>query len=469
MNSITPNLVAYLALMLWPLATVALYQSRPLVPATLWSVLAAQLLLPVGTFFKIEMIPQFDRNSIPSLCILVAFATSARRPAPPRRRIGLAECLLVASLTSPLITSMLNSDAIVIGTTVLPGVGAYDGISAVIAQSIALIPYVLGRRMTRDTEDLSQILKALAVAGLLYSVLLLFEIRFSPQLHFWTYGYYPSDFVQQIRTGGGFRPMAFMGHGLIACFFMMTTLVATTTLWRIGEPVLGVNAAGPALYLGGVLAICKSGAATAYGALLGPLVAWARPRLQMRIAVLLAAVALLYPSMRLAELFPTQMLVEASAGFSDSRAGSLKFRFDQEEALLSKVAERPLFGWGRYGRNRVFTEDWQGAAVDSSITDGRWIITLGQFGIFGFFAEFGLLALPIFRAAAALRAATGFRDAAVLAAVALIIAANIIDLLPNSALSPWSWLMAGSLLGCAERLRAPVRKQLRPRLALQPG
>lgn len=465
----TPNLLANLALILWPLLVVALYRTRPPVPATLWSILGAQLLLPVGTSFKIEMIPQFDRNSIPSLCILIAFVLSARRPAPSRGGSGLAECLIAASLASPLITSLLNTDTIVVGSAVLPGVGIYDGISAVITQSIALIPYLLGRRMMRDTDDLGQILKVLAAAGLVYSVLLLFEIRFSPQLHFWTYGYYPTDFIQEMREGGGFRPMAFMGHGLIACFFVMTTVVAAATLWRIREPVFGVKAGLPALYLGGVLAICKSGAAMIYGALLGPLVAWASPKLQMRIAVVLAALALLYPLMRLAELVPTRPLIEASASLSASRAGSLQFRFDQEEALLGKVAERPLFGWGRYGRNRVFTQDWQGATVDSSITDGRWIITLGQFGILGFFAEFGLLALPIFRAATALRAVPRFRDAAVLAAVALIIAANIIDLLPNSALSPWSWLVAGSLLGCAERVGAPARKRLRPRLALQPS
>ncbi len=138
MNTITPNLVAYLALILWPLVVVLLYQTRPLAPATLWSILAAQLLLPVGTFFKIEMIPQLDRNSIPSLCILVAFIVTARRRA-PRTDFGLAELLIAASLVSPLVTSLLNTDAIVVGNAVLPGVGIYDGISAVIAQSIALI------------------------------------------------------------------------------------------------------------------------------------------------------------------------------------------------------------------------------------------------------------------------------------------------------------------------------------------
>ena len=45
-----------------------------------------------------------------------------------------------------------------------------------------------------------------------------------------------------------------------------------------------------------------------------------------------------------------------------------------------------------------------------SITDGRWIITIGQFGLFGFVAEFGLLILPVFRAASALDAAKSMHD-----------------------------------------------------------
>ena len=89
----------------------------------------------------------------------------------------------------------------------------------------------------------------------------------------------------------------------------------------------------------------------------------------------------------------------------------------------------------------------------SAYTDGRWTITLGQFGIFGFLAEFGLLALPVLRAASALRFAESERDSIFLGALALIIAVNMIDLLPNASLSPWTWLLAGALLGRTEALR----------------
>ena len=96
-----------------------------------------------------------------------------------------------------------------------------------------------------------------------------------------------------------------------------------------------------------------------------------------------------------------------------------------------------------------------------SITDGRWIITIGQFGLFGFVAEFGLLILPVFRAASALGAAKSKRDRIYLAALALILAVNIVDLLPNAGLIPWTWLLAGALLGRAESLTILAREGVR--------
>src|SRR5713101_1863891 len=118
-----PNSFAFFALICWPLVTVFLYRSRSLVSATLWTVLGAQLLLPVGTFFKFEMIPLLDKNSIPSVCALIGCMVVARRPLKLWNRFGLTEILLVMVIVGPLITSLLNGDTIYVGDKVLPGVG----------------------------------------------------------------------------------------------------------------------------------------------------------------------------------------------------------------------------------------------------------------------------------------------------------------------------------------------------------
>jgi hypothetical protein len=455
----TPNWVAYLALIIWPLVAIALYASRPVVQATLWTFLGAQLLLPVGTSFKFQMIPQFDKASITSLCALVCCMFVTGKAVKPLRKVGLVEVLIAMNLVGPVITSLLNSDPIVVGGTILPGVGVYDGLSAGLSQFIILIPFFLGRQFLRKVDHVQSVFSTLVIAGVGYSVLLLFEIRMSPQLHFWVYGYYPTDFLQEMREEGGFRPMVFMGHGLVAGFFAMTAVVASAVIWRAGTPVF--RAVSPGLvtgYLTVVLVLCKSGAALVYGAALAPLVRWSKPRLQMKFAIVLVAIALTYPIARIAEIFPVDAIVNIAMSINAERASSLKFRFDQEEQLLERASQRFLFGWGRFGRNRVYVEDWRGVGVDNSVTDGRWIITLGQFGVFGFLAEFGLLAVAALRALRAMRFAETFRDTVFLAGLALIIAVNIIELLPNATLLPWTWLLAGTLLGCSEAILVAARK-----------
>src|SRR5262249_51122238 len=140
---------------------------------------------------------------------------------------------------------------------------------------------------------------------------------------------------------------------------------------------------------------------------------------------------------------------------SDQRKSSLKTRFDDEKLLLARASERLLFGWGRWGRNRVYGEEGQ----DLAVTDGGWVITLGVFGIVGFIAEFGLLGLTVFRALSACQLTDDKEDRIYLAALSLIVSIGIVDLLPNSGLTPWSWLLSGALLGRVEALNALARRR----------
>src|SRR5262249_15877679 len=154
-------------------------------------------------------------------------------------------------------------------------------------------------------------------------------------------------------------------------------------------------------YLGGMLVLCRTLGALAYGAILMPLVRWAKPRTQLRVAVVLVAITLAYPMLRTEDLVPTTFVVDAAGAVDADRAASLKVRFDNGKMGVGRGGERIWLGWGRWGRNRIYSEE--DAGKDMSITDGRWIITLGTFGLFGFFAEFGLLALSVLRMASALR------------------------------------------------------------------
>jgi hypothetical protein len=319
---------------------------------------------------------------------------------------------------------------------------------------------MLGRRFLRTAEDCHNILVTLTIAGLCYSFPLLFEIRFSPQLHYWVYGYFPSEFVQAVREGG-FRPMVFMGHGLLAAFFLMTSLLAATALWRNREKIGPLASSVVVPSLGLVLLLCKSMAALIYGLGGFLLVFFTRPKTQFRVATLLVTISLLYPLLRSFDLVPTTFIIGVANSIDQERGESLEYRFVNENGLLQRAFERPFFGWGRFGRSRIYDA---GTGEDISVTDGRWVIDLGQFGLVGFLSEFGLLAICVYRAAAAFRLAQSAKEQLAFATLALIVSINIFDLLPNDGLIPWTWLISGALLGQAEELAFARRSsKSRPR------
>jgi hypothetical protein len=452
------NWLASLVLIAWPWVAMALFTQLRLSQAILWTILGAQLVLPTGALFKFAMIPQFDKISIPNICLVIGCLIVGRRPLRIFRRMGLTELLIFGYVFSPIATSINNGEAIDAGGTILPGVGLYDAISSVELAFIAMLPFFIGRQFLRSFEQNEEILRVLVIAGVVYSFPMMFEVRMSPNLQNWIYGFSPSDFIMSIR-GGGYRPMVFMGNGLIASFFMMTTAVAAAALWRARKTLQQLPMGAITAYLGAILILCKSFGAALYGIVLVPVIRWTSPRFQIRIAIFVVSVALTYPMLRSFDLFPTQSLVDAAALVSQERALSLKFRFDNEDTLVKRAFEKPLFGWGRYGRNLVYNED---NGRDESVTDGLWVITLGQFGLFGFLTQFGLLSIAVFRTVSALRFARSKNEQIFLSALALMVSVNILELIPNSGLLPWTWLMCGALLGRAEALLAHKTSRVAP-------
>jgi hypothetical protein len=453
----TANWVAIFAILAWPVVAVALYRMRPPVEATVWTILAALLLLPAGFAIKFPMIPAIDKNSVPNICAYIGCAILLPGRKQRRSGFGLVELLAIMLIVGPVLTSVLNDDTIVIGDRVLPGVGYYDGISGSLSQLFVFIPFFLGRRVFLNPEDTETMIRCLVIAGLFFSLPVLMEIRLSPQLSNWIYGLAHLGFDTEMRYGG-FRPVVFMQNGLATAFFMMTTLLAATALWHAGGRIMRLPPSGPVAYLGIVVILCKSAGALVYSVFGGLFIQLMKPRSQLRVALLLACLGLSYPLLRVADLFPDKLLVEIAASFNQERAQSLEFRFSQERQLLDRASERFFFGWGRYGRNRVYEE----SGKDSSITDGEWIETIGQFGLIGFLAEFGLLAWPVFRASSAFKLVRTERDRVFLATLSLLVAFGIVEQLPNASVSSWSWLLAGSLLGRAERLKQLARQVRKP-------
>ena len=388
------TLTAMAALLMWPIVCLCIFaSSKSLSRSLIWAMLGAQLLLPVAATIKIQMVPQIDKGSIASFSALLGCLFFGRRKLDgATTRFGLVEILIIITVVSPIITSELNPDNLVIGGRFIPGVSLYDAISAAQAAVIALASpsgwdgVFCVRPMIVEIFSLFSRSRGSAIPYRCCS-----RSASAPNC---TIG--SMDTIRQISfkliREGGFRPMVLMGHGLLAAFFLMTSVLAAATLWRIRVRVGPLQASIATPVLGVVLLLCKSLGALVYAIFGFLLVFFGKPKTQFRVAIVLVTISMAYPLLRSFDLVPTKLIVELAASIDDERAESLAFRLDNEDMLLRRAFERPLFGWGRFGRNRVYDAD---LGEDISVTDGRWVIVIGQFGLIGFLAEFGLLSICV--------------------------------------------------------------------------
>jgi hypothetical protein len=441
--------VAYLAMVLFvPAAAVAFALMRPaLAAATV--LLGAALLLPERVGFDLPGIPPVDKYGVGSLCALLGAAvTSSRRLrlSRPGRGIDVFAWLLLLGSFG---TSHFNADPLVYGPTVLPALTTYDALSGAVRTAFNWVaPFFIGRALFKTDEDLRALMVAVVIAALLYSPLVLFELRFSPQLHRLLYGFHQHDFIQTVRAGG-WRPMVFVYHGLVLAMFILVAALAAVGLRRGRMRLPLAIPTGLAVgWLSLLLVVVRSAGALVSGLVLIPCALFLQARSQVRIAKWLGLVVIGYPALRASGLFPTESLVTFFARFSPDRADSLGFRFEHEDALVQKALERWLFGWGGFGRNRIYTE-W---GSDISVTDGFWIIELGSGGLVGFVGIFGLLLAPIWLGARRVRRLPPGPTKLLLAALTLIVATHAVDLLPNGLNSTIPLFFAGALAGLASGL-----------------
>lgn len=354
--------------------------------------------------------------------------------------------LLGLIVVSQFAAALTNSDPVIIGGRYLPAMSTYDGFSRTLASMVQVLPFVLGWHYLTTSRDHAAITRLLVLAGLAYSFLALIEVRLSPQLNVWVYGFFPHSFAQHMR-GDGFRPLVFLPHGLWLAIFLSAAILAAAGQWRqerlkrarCGEWLLVLA------WLLMTLVLAKSLGALALTLGLLPLALFASCRFQMTVAAALTALVLFYPAVRNAGLVPVDLVEEIAADISQERASSWRYRVDNEDRLMARAMERPLFGWGGWGRNAIYDAQ---TGKETSVTDGYWIITLGHTGWVGYLSTFGLLCLPVL---ALWRRSRRFPVEPATAALAIILTCNLLDMIPNASLSPLTWLIAGALTGLATR------------------
>ncbi len=463
-----PNTLAYLMLMIWPLVCLALFRRLSLERAMIWSIVGGYLVLPPLAEFDFPLVPGMDKFSIPNvsafvICVFVLQKKVAIWPQSAIARMLTALFVLsviptVATNNDPLLFRVMpNSDSIPFIVGQLPALTARDLFSVLVGQIIVLLPFLMARQYLSTPEGLRDLVLALAVAGLVYAIPALIEIRLSPQINIWVYGFFQHSFTQMMRDGG-FRPIVFLPHALWLALFMVMALVSAATLARNttgNSRKRWLMATG---FLGVVLLLSKSLASLAYGLAFTPAILLLSRKMLIRLSMLLALIAVSYPMLRNADVIPLERILEQARAIDPKREQSLAYRFNNENRLLERADEKPLFGWGGWGRNLLRNPE---SGKIETIPDGRWIIVFGSSGWVGYIAEMGMLAFPLLLLGWRMRKLPNERISPFVAPIAVILAATMADMLLNATLIPITWMCAGAILGYAERLKQPRQHEAR--------
>jgi len=479
-----PNNFSYFAIFAWPVVVFFLFRAFPRVQALVASIVGGYLLLPSAVGINPPMLPTIDKTLVPALsaflmCHLTSDSRGRRRiPAPVDEVAGQAEMsrrgdryrkermrgnrrrgafqdadekkngkkirdsrlfnfLILLLIITPFLTVAQNLENYVSGPLVISGLRIYDAFSFALTSLVSVMPYILARQYISREKEQELLLYGICIAGLLYSLPTLFEIRMSPQLSKWTYGFLSQSFVQA-RRGDSFRPVVYLHHGLWLAIFMAMATIAAFSAWRVRRRFSWFIGG---LWVFGTLLLSSSLGALALALLFLPVAILFSIRTQLLVAAAFAAIIVTYPLLRGAGLVPVDGITEIASSISEERAKSFAFRIKNEDMLLDHANNKPIAGWGRFGRNLVYD---QVTGRNLSITDGAWIIIVGTSGWLGYIASYGLLSLPIFLLYRRRRQLNiGFATSG----LCLVLIVNLVDTIPNGTITPLTWLIAGALAG----------------------
>lgn len=507
-----PNAIAYIALFGFPLVAAFLFRRFTLMQAAVLTVLIGYLFLPEKTGVNLPVLPTIDKKSMPAICALIFAAlkmkterrlairrgapvvsvgaeteedktplgrraapsraatqqrsaqTTHRKATPSARSVTPPSSMPVTKapngklvylvigilLFSTIITFLTNRSGLTYGPLRLPAIRPYDMPSMMLNFVIMLLPFWIGWRYLRRPEASRTLLQMLALTGVVYACLVLFEVRMAPQLNTWIYGFFPHGWRQHLRAGG-FRPIVFLAHGLRVGIYLSFAVLAAASLMRLEETSRARMLWGLATgFLLLTLLVSKNLGATGITILMLGAVFLMPQRMKLLFAATISAVVLFYPMARAIDVVPTTTLVEWAAKVSPERAQSLNFRIEQENVLLDRAVQKPIAGWGAWGRARVYDTE---TGEDLSVTDGTWIIFFGNHGWIGYLCVFGLLCLIPIRL---MLRRTQLNPNSYDIGLVLVLTAGLIDLIPNSSLVPPLWLITGALWGRYGALRQDI-------------
>jgi len=431
-----PNLFTYVAMYGFLVYAVYLFSKYPLRSAIVTVVITGWIFLPQAKL-AIPHIPYHTRTNAISMAVLLGVVW--KEPNVFKKfRFSWVDIPMACWCFAPLFSSITND------------LGVYDGLNGIEFQTVDYgIPYLIGRLYFGTYKALDELAIGMVIGAVVLLPLVLIELKISPQLHTKVYGWYPHDFIQSMRDGA-YRPSVFMSHGLELAIWNAAAAFAGWQLFLRKVipkklPLLGIPTMISLTILTIALALSHSTGALALfliAMLVFQIVAIFRSKLPL---IIILIVPLLYMSLRGTGAWSGENLLKISIQLSGSeeRGRSLKARLDNEKILVEKACVRLPFGWGPYQRS--FVTDSFGNYI--SVPDGRWVVVLGENGLFGLasFSAFMLLPALLYFIKCPIKEFAS-RDFASSSTFALCLCMTMIDNMFNAMSNPVLIFAAGGLL-----------------------
>jgi hypothetical protein len=416
---------------------------------------AITLVMFTGMLFLPELatIPRMsfmDKHALTASCGILGCLLFARKRFRVIRIGRGIDLLIWAKVIAVAITATTNRDPLFYGPMMLPGMSNSDALSNVLRSLTRFaFPFWLGRMAIGSSRDARVLIRIVVILGLVYTLFEIFEMRMSPSLNNWVYGIFTIQNFNIVIRWGGYRPTVFLFHGLATAIFTLVATLFSASLSAVNKRFFGIPTWGITLYLFIILILCRSTGAIILGIVILPTLWLLKPSRWTKVALIGAILFWVYPTLRIIHLFPDQSIAELTlTSTNEDRTQSLTFRFDNERILMKKADVRFWFGWGGYGRNRVYNEHGQ----DTTITDGAWIIFLSCEGIIGLVLFFSILFIPVFYAARSARHIPHRAPQALLGGLAIVIPVYMLDMLLNGAFTDAPIFFGGALFQLARVL-----------------
>lgn len=368
-----PNTFAFVSLFLYLIASTFILKQNKSVISFLFIIFIGNLFLPARVEVDLPLIPPVNKHFVLSILCLIGLKVLDNQH---RLRIKLDSItkIYLLIICSMIVTISTNMEPVFNGLYWIQGMTAYDIVSSAIKWLVFITPLYAGYLIHQNNSNNDKLFKVIVVLALIYSLFILIELRLSPQFHTWVYGFFPHNFNQHIRDGG-YRPVVFLGHGLVVSIYLSLAVLTSLALFLSKRGgLISRNGLIISIYLFVVLVLSKS-----LGAILLTLVGvvvltFCSPKRVSKISLSITIIAVSYPLLAIFQLIPNTTIIDLANQINPDRAISLASRIFQEQQIILHLNEKLMFGWGPWGRYRLI----------NSVTDSFWIINIGTWGVIGF-------------------------------------------------------------------------------------